>query len=126
MNGTRPSAAVALLLRLAALLVSAAPLVCQDEARPYFTISSGRTFGSTETPAVMLSGWQVDAVQIRVYRVNDPVKFFGELEDPHGFGGARPRIGTKLTLLERIHDWKRSLRRSIRLDLRNQFTESRI
>lgn len=124
MNKTRRFVGVALVLRLAALLLTAAPLVCQDEARPYFTISSGRTFGSTETPAIMLSGWQVDAVQIRVYRVNDPVRFFGDLEDAHGFGGSRPSIGTKLTLLERIHNWKRSLRRNIRLDLRSQFTES--
>jgi hypothetical protein len=124
MKTMRLSAAVRLFIRCAFALVLAAPLVCQDEARPYFTISSGRTFGSTETPAIMLSGWQVDAVQIRVYRVNDPVKFFTDLEDPHGFGGTRPRVGVRPTLLERIHNWKRSVRRSIRVDLRSQFSES--
>ncbi|HEY7306218.1 MAG TPA: MG2 domain-containing protein [Bryobacteraceae bacterium] len=123
MKRTRSTAAW-LLVRCVFALTIVAPLVCQDEARPYFSISSGRTFGSTETPAVMLSGWQVDAVQIRVYRVNDPVKFFRELEDAHGFGGTRPRVGVRPTLLERIHNWKRGVRRSIRADLRSQFSES--
>ena len=124
MNKPRFSAVVWHFARLAVALALAAPLVCQDEARPYFTISSSRTFGSTETPAIMLSGWQVDAVQIRAYRINDPVKFFSELQDPHGFGSNPPRVGTKRTLLERIHNWKRSLRRGIRVALRSQFTES--
>ncbi len=124
MSTMRISAAIALLARLACALAIAAPLVCQDEARPYFAISSARTFGSTETPVIMLSGWQVDAVQIRAYRIRDPVKFFSDLQEPHGFGSTQPRAGRSRTLLERIHNWKRSARRRIRVDLRSQFTES--
>ncbi|HEU5401149.1 MAG TPA: hypothetical protein VFU86_07325, partial [Terriglobales bacterium] len=86
MTRTRLSAALAVTLRFAIVFAAAAPVVCQDEARPYFSISSARTFGPSETPVIALSGWHVEAVQIRVYRVNNPVKFVSELENPHGFG----------------------------------------
>lgn len=112
------------LVRLSIGLALAAPVICQDEAQPYFTLSSQRTFGSHDKASVMLSGWHVDAVQIRVYRVKDAVEFFAHLEDIHSFGLQAPRRGGKRTLIERIHDWKRELRREIRLNLRGQFTES--
>ncbi len=115
---------VAIALRILFTLAAAAPVTCQNEAEPYFSLSSNRTFGSSDKPEVMLSGWQIPAVQMRVYRVNDPVKFLSEMGDPHSFGGRNPRPGGKLTLLERIHGWKRGLRRDIRLNLRGQFTES--
>ena len=115
------SAAVA--LRVLFTLALSAPITCQNEAEPYFSLSSNHTFGSGDQPQVMLTGWQIPAVQMRVYRVNDPVKFLSELQDPHSFGGRNPRPGGKLTLLERIHEWKRGLRRDIRLNLRGQFTE---
>ena len=63
-------------------------------------------------------------VQIRVYRINDPVKFYSDLEDVHSFGEENPRQGRKRRWIERIHDWKRALRRDIRRSLRDQFTES--
>ena len=117
-------ASVAVALRALFALLLAAPITCQNEAEPFFSLSSSRTFGSGDQPEVMLSGWQVPAVQMRVYRVNDPVKFLSEMQDPHSFGGRNPRPGAKLTVLERIHQWKRGLRRDIRLNLRGQFTES--
>jgi alpha-2-macroglobulin len=113
-----------ILLRVLVALALAAPIVCQDEAEPYFTIASVRTFGSEDKPSVMLTAWATDAVQIRVYKVRDPIAFFKGLDDSHSFGGQPPRRGRKLTLIERIHDWKRELRRNIRLNLRGQFTES--
>jgi alpha-2-macroglobulin len=109
--------------RILIALALAAPVVCQDEAKPYFTLSTSKTYGSHEKAAVMLTGWEVDAVQIRVYRMKDPVAFFEHLADTHNFGGRPPRRG-KRTLIERIHEWKRGLRRDIRLNLRGQFTES--
>ena len=58
------SAAVA--LRIIFALAMAAPITCQNEAEPYFSLSSNRTFGSGDAPSVMVSGWQVPAVQMRV------------------------------------------------------------
>ncbi len=121
---TKKRFAFAPVLRLLCAFALVAPIVCQDETQPYFTLASNRTFGSHETPAVMLTGWHVDAVQIRVYRVKDALQFFRQMEDPHSFGGHMPRPEGKRTLIERIHDWKRGLRRSIRLNLRGQFTQS--
>jgi alpha-2-macroglobulin len=120
----RTFAASGWIVRLVVGLALAAPVICQDEAQPYFTLSSQRTFGSREQASVMLSGWHVDAVQIRVYRIKDPVQFLERLQDMHSFGMQSPRRKGKRTLIERIHDWKRELRREIRLNLRGQFTES--
>jgi alpha-2-macroglobulin len=111
-------------LRLALALAAAAPLTCQNEALPYFSLSSNRTFGSHDQPSITLSGTQIDSVQIRVYRVKDPLRFFTQIEDPHSFGGRVPRSTGKRSLLETVHAWKRNLRREIRLNLRGQFTES--
>src|SRR5258708_2711707 len=91
-------------VRLAIALTVAAPITCQNEARPYFSLSSSRTFGPRDQPSIMLSGTQVDAVAIRVYRVKDAVDFFTALEDPHSFGGRRARPPGKRSLLEIVHD----------------------
>src|SRR5581483_5271010 len=83
-----------------------------------------RTFGSGGQASVMLSAWNVDSLEFRVYRINDPLEFFQQLPDPHQFGGRVPRRAGELTLIERIHEWKRSLRAGIRRSLRAQFSES--
>ncbi|HEY6990191.1 MAG TPA: MG2 domain-containing protein [Bryobacteraceae bacterium] len=111
-------------VRVVLALSVAAPLTCQNEAQPYFSLSSNRTFGSHDRPSIMLSATKIDSVQIRVYRVKDALQFFTQIEDPHSFGGRYPRPSGKRTLLESIHAWKRSVRRQIRLNLRGQFTES--
>jgi hypothetical protein len=110
--------------RILLLAVLAAPGIGQIEDQPYFSLTSSRTFGSNGKPAVALSAWKIGSLEFRVYRVNDPVQFFRQLEDPHQFGGRVPRPAREQTPLERIHGWKRSLRRNIRLALRGQFTES--
>jgi alpha-2-macroglobulin len=112
------------ILRLLALCGIAAGLLGQGEAEPYFALSSSRTFGSHEKPSVALSAWNVDTLEFRVYRVEDPVKFFQQLDDPHQFGGRVPQPPRERTLLERIHRWKNGLRANIRRSLRAQFTES--
>jgi uncharacterized protein YfaS (alpha-2-macroglobulin family) len=110
------------LMRIAFAIAIAVPLNCQSDYS-YFSLSSNKTFGSDEEPSVNLTGVDIKAVQIRVYHVNDPVKFYSELEDTHSFGGTNPRPEGKRTWLEMIHDWKRGLRRDIRADLRAQFSE---
>src|SRR5438552_16683995 len=112
------------LLRALFLIAVAAPGIGQIEEQPYFSLSSVRTFASNTKPSVAYSASKVDALEFRVYRINDPVKFFEQLDDPHQFGGRAPRPPHERTMIERIHAWKRSLRVSIRLALRGQFTES--
>ena len=112
------------LLRALALIVLSAPVVARSEYEPYFSLSTSHTFGTHDSPSIQLSGYNVGAVQIRAYRINDPVEFFSRIEDPHGFGATYPRYSRHRTLIERLRDWKSSLRYDIRHFLRNQFTES--
>src|SRR3954451_7952562 len=111
-------------VRFLLLLAAAAAGLSQSESDPYFALSSARTFGSKGKPVVSLSAWNIDSVELRVYRVNDAVQFFQQLEDPHQFGGRVPRPPQRRTVLERVHRWKRTLRADIRRSLRAQFSES--
>src|SRR4051794_1634745 len=110
--------------KLFLLLAAAAPGLSQGEDEPYFALSSSRTFGSNGKPSVEFSAWNVDSLELRVYRVEDPLKFFQQLENAHQFGGSVPRPPRRPTLLERVHSWKRGLRANIRRSLRAQFTDS--
>src|ERR1017187_5016030 len=92
----------------------AAPGLSQSEDEPYFSLSSARTFGAGTKTSVALTAWNVDTLEFRVYRVDDPVQFFQQLESAHEFGGRVPRPPHQRTPLERIHEWKD--RKSTRLN----------
>ena len=109
-----------------ALLMVSAPGIGQTEQEPYFALASAKTFGPGEEVSVELNAWNVDSLDFRVYRVNDPVRFFEQLDDPHMFGGRAPRPPREQTLLERFHQFKAGLRFSMETLLREQFSlESR-
>lgn len=109
--------------RLGLLLVAAATGLSQGEQEPYFALSTSRTFGTSGKPSVDVSSWNVDALEFRVYRLQDPVQFFQQIEEAHRFGGRAPTPPRDRPLIERIHAWKSGLRASIRRSLRAQFTE---
>ena len=111
-------------IRFLLLLICAAALLGQGENEPYFALSSFRTFQPGGTPTIAVSAWNIDALEFRVYRVSDPVRFFQQLEDPHQFGGNVPRPPRDRSVLENIRMWKRSLKANIRRSLRAQFTDS--
>jgi uncharacterized protein YfaS (alpha-2-macroglobulin family) len=95
----------------------------EDDKRPFFSLSTNRTWSSTEKPQLQLWGSGINKLQFRLYRVNDPVKFFEQLEDAHQFGGQAPRRTPKrLTTLERFHLWKLRQRARLRDGIRAQFT----
>ena len=77
-----------------------------------------------EKASVTLTTINVPEVEFRVYRINDPFKFFENLEDPHMFGGQAQRPAHEKTLIERFHSWKRSLRDDIRWGVRDQFSDN--
>src|SRR5215831_901604 len=109
------------------LFFLAFPTVAQmDEGQPFFSLSSNRTFGTGENPTIQLWAQGVDMLQFRVYRVNDPVKFFENLGDQHRFGGRVPRPERELTAIEKFHEWKARSRRAMRNLFRAQYSaESR-
>jgi len=98
----------------------------QGENDTYFALSSSRSFGSgaDSKPTVSMNGWNVESLDFRVYRINDPREFFQQLERPHQFGGRGPAVPHDRTFLENLRAWKRSLHANIRRELRAQFSES--
>jgi hypothetical protein len=101
-----------------------APLLCQEEERPYFALNSERTFGPGEKPSITVTTTNVRDLAFRVYRIRDPFKFFAELEDPHMFGGQAQRPPREKTFIETFHAWKVALRDQIRWGIRHQFTDT--
>ena len=83
-----------------------------------FNLSTSKTFAPGEQPKIHLYTHNVDALEFRVYRVNDPVKFMENLRELHSFGPEAGLLGKEQiderTWLERFHDWKASLWESIR------------
>lgn len=92
-----------------------------QQPRPYFSLSTDRTYAPGETPAVRYSALNVDALEFRAYRVNDPVAFFRALPSGNDFGGQSPQAPPARTLLERMHLWKERTRFAMRRFVRIQF-----
>jgi uncharacterized protein YfaS (alpha-2-macroglobulin family) len=108
-----------------AVLVCAVPAASQSGSVS-FNLSTSKTFAPGEQPTIHLYTHNVDALEFRVYRVNDPVKFMENLRELHSFG---PEAGLlkheqidERTWLEKFHDWKHDLWESIRTFFRNQFS----
>ena len=110
--------------RLLLLVGVAAACLGQSESEPYFSLYSWGTFAPGAKASVQVSAWNVDSLEFRVYRIEDPVGFFEQLPQPHQFGGRAPLRQGQRTLIERVHEWKHSLRTAIRRALRGQFSES--
>src|SRR5271170_7802339 len=97
-----------------------------DEPQPFFSLASDRTYAPGEKPHVQVWGRGVSALEFRVYRVKDPIRFFEQLRDAHEFGGKAPELPHESSRLERFHDWKGEWRASIRDFFRAQYSaESR-
>ena len=139
-QATRVSAVLVYLLLIVAALsladrrlrnatAEAAPVVAPpetsiDTSKPFFSLSSNRTFSTTENPRLWLDYRGVSSLDFRVYRVNDPAKFFAQLSDPHQVGeDEEEQLATTLThkpsLLERI----RSIKSLAYSGIRNYFRE---
>ncbi|MEN6601904.1 MAG: hypothetical protein ABFD86_05760, partial [Bryobacteraceae bacterium] len=112
----------ALMTVLAAILLTVPTGGQPDDSRPYFSLSSSRTYAPGEKPAIHLWAQNVDQLDFRVYRVKDPVAFFSSLEDQHRFGGQAPPVARTATPLEKFHAFKVRWRRRIRDQFRAQFS----
>ena len=107
---------------LAAFIILSSVLFAQEEKTGFFSLNSSRTYAPGQKVSIDMWAQNVETLEFRVYRVNDPVKFFAQLGDAHQFGGRAPRPPHKLTWLERFHDWKHSIFAWIRDFFRAQFT----
>jgi uncharacterized protein YfaS (alpha-2-macroglobulin family) len=99
-----------------------------QEKAVYFSVTTNKTFRPNEKPKVQLYANNVDVLEFRVYRINDPLKFFQQMDDVHHFGpqySPKEKVDER-TWLERFHDWKMSWWRWIRNLFRRQYSaESR-
>jgi hypothetical protein len=91
-----------------------------EPAEPSFSVSSRQTFSPSGQPKVFVQFRQVDHLDFRVYRVNDPILFLANLRDAHSFGGEKAQLAREKTWLERFHEWKRDWRVRIRDFFRRQ------
>ncbi|MFN2513136.1 MAG: alpha-2-macroglobulin [Pyrinomonadaceae bacterium] len=94
-------------------------------AKPFFSLSTNRTYGSTERARLWIDYQGVDKLDFRVYRVKDPLKFFTQLDNPHQmgereeeeFGGS---IRRSPSVLERVRAVKRWVARGVKTYVRTQ------
>ena len=90
---------------------------------PYFSVSTDRTFSPGQKATVHLYTRDVNALEFRLYHVNDPMLFFEKLGDVHGFGHTTPKEQIEEpTAIERYHDWKHGIWTRIRNFFRGQFS----
>ncbi len=94
------------------------------DQRPAFSLYSSHVWTTKERPTVELMFRQVTSLDFRVYRVEDPLKFFAQLRDPHTLGSEAPVVPQERTWLERLADWKAQQRYTIRHFVRGQFSSN--
>ncbi len=80
--------------------------------KPFFSVLTNRTYGTNERTRIWVNYHDLDALDFRVYKVNDPVKFFQQLDNPHQVGEDEDYDfenyyqKRKPTFLERIRHFK--------------------
>lgn len=105
-------------------------LAAAQEEQPYFSLSSEKTYGPGDKITMRLYAREVDALEFRMYRVNDPEVFFSKMDNIHSFGmrsySPVENIDEK-PAIEKYHDWKRGTWIRLRNFFRGQFSsESRV
>jgi uncharacterized protein YfaS (alpha-2-macroglobulin family) len=80
-------------------------------AKPFFSLQTNRTYAPTDRARVWVNYRGVEALDFRVYKVKDPVKFFRQLDDPHKVGeDEQAEVGKsvekKPTFLEKLRTLK--------------------
>src|SRR5689334_13071025 len=73
--------------------------------KPFFSLLTTRTYATSENARLWLDHRGVESLDFRVYRVNDPQKFFAQLSNPHQMGEdekeqVAPSVSRKPSLLE--------------------------
>ncbi|MGH9941528.1 MAG: alpha-2-macroglobulin family protein [Pyrinomonadaceae bacterium] len=102
--------------------------------KPFFSLQTNRSYGTNERPRVWVNYRDLDTLDFRIYRINDPAKFFKQLENPHQAGEAEEGVFENYwrkrnpTFLERVRAFKNwffyRLRRYVRGQLKNDSRRS--
>src|SRR5205085_5584810 len=54
--------------------------------QPFFSLLTNRTYGTNERARVFVNYHDLDTLDFFVYKINDPVQFFKQLDNPHQVG----------------------------------------
>jgi uncharacterized protein YfaS (alpha-2-macroglobulin family) len=113
------------LIALFLLLPLVFPLCAQEQedTEPFFSLTSERTYLPGEKPTVSVYSHNVGTLEFRVYRINDSLKFFSQMQELHNFGGRGPTMPKQArTWLEKLHAWKHRIWAWFRDFIRAQFS----
>ncbi|MDT7779094.1 MAG: alpha-2-macroglobulin [Acidobacteriota bacterium] len=98
-------------------------------AKPFFSLHTSRTYATTDRARVWVNYRGVDALDFRVYKVKDPIKFFRGLDNPHQVGEEEEAevgksVERKPTFLEHLRQFKSwvygAFKTYVRQQLQNQ------
>ncbi len=94
-------------------------------SKPFFSLSTNRTYGSSERARLWIDYQGVDKLDFRVYRVKDPLKFFTQLDNPHQMGEREEEefagsVRRSPSVLERLRAVKRWAATSVKSYVRTQ------
>jgi len=99
--------------------------LASSQGKPFFSLSTNRTFAPKEQARLWASYQAVDHLDFRVYRIKDPSKFFKQLDDPHQIGENEKievsgSYANRPSVLERTHSVKRFFFTAIKNYVRRQ------
>ena len=97
----------------------------RTSTKPYFSLSTHRTYGSSDNARLWIDYQGVNHLDFRVYQVKDPRKFFTELEDPHQMGEREEEevassLPQKKSFLEKVRGFKRWAHAGLKAFVRGQ------
>jgi hypothetical protein len=80
--------------------------------KPFFSLSTHRTYGTGEAARIWIDYQGVDHLDFRIYQVKHPLKFFIQLSDAHQMGGREEEelagsLQRRPSFLERVRTLKR-------------------
>jgi uncharacterized protein YfaS (alpha-2-macroglobulin family) len=97
----------------------------RPSSKPYFSLSTHRTYGTSDNARLWVDYQGVDHLDFRVYQVKDPRKFFTQLKNPHQMGEhEEEEVATSLphrkSFLEKVRGLKRWAYSGIKTFVRGQ------
>jgi alpha-2-macroglobulin len=96
--------------------------------KPRFSLTTTRTYGSNEKARVYVSYQGINSLDFRLYQINDPFKFFKQLNDYHRMGKEDQQqvavvaqaVDSKPTFLEKIRSFKKTVNSTVKGYFRSQ------
>ncbi|MFN2517076.1 MAG: alpha-2-macroglobulin, partial [Pyrinomonadaceae bacterium] len=104
---------------------SAAETERRPASKPFFSLTTHRTYGSNDNARLWVDYQGVDHLDFRVYQVKDPRKFFTELKNPHQLGEQEEEevassLPHRKSFLERVRAFKRWAYTGVKIFVRGQ------